>query len=172
MDPKLPPDPAGRFEFEGDIYLGPRGGYYVDFPFDAEKVFGTKKSIKVKAWINGYFLRKSLLPKGDGSHWLSVSTDIRAAIGKGDGDRVSVVVEQDTEPRTVDLPEDLKWLLDNEPDLMTLFLAQGYYTQKFFSDWICQSKDPDTRVNRINHLFYRLRQQKAGKRGNILSDPL
>lgn len=152
-----------RFEFEGDLHTGPRGGYYVDFPFDALKEFGTNRQVRVKAWIDGHMVRKSLLPKGDGTLWLSVSLDIRTVIGKGDGDRVSMVVEEDTEPRIVDLPEDLEWLLDNEPDLKAQFLNHAYSTQKFFTDWIIQAKDPDTRVTRINHLFYRLRLQKAGR---------
>jgi len=39
-----------RYEFTGDLYQGPRGGYYIDFPFDVEKEFGTKKQVKVKSY--------------------------------------------------------------------------------------------------------------------------
>ena len=153
-----------RYTFTGDLYQGPRGGYYIDFPWDVEKEFGTKKQVKVKIWFDGHLVRKSLLPRGEGRHWLSVSMDIRAAIGKGDGDPVSVVVEQDTEPRTVPPPEDLEWLLDNEPDLKEVYMRQSYNSQKFFCDWISQAIKPDIRVNRINQVLYWLERHRSGKR--------
>ena len=152
---------AKRFEFEGDLYIGPRGGYYIDFPYDVQKEFGTRKQVKVKVWYNGQPERKSLLPKGDGTHWLSVAQSVRMAIGKGDGDRVSVVLEQDLDPRTVELPEELEWLLDDDPAMKEVFLRQTYFTQKFFTDWLNQTKDPDTRVNRINRIFEWLRFHKS-----------
>lgn len=133
---------------------------YIDFPYDAVREFGTAGKIKIKAWIDGQMVRKSLVPKGQGTHWLAVTMDVRMAIGKGDGDTVDIELEADNEPRIVPLPEDLEWLLDNEPDMKVLFLKQAYSTQLFFANWIAQTKDPDARVARINHLFYRLRQMK------------
>ena len=133
---------------------------YIDFPYDAVREFGTAGKIKIKAWIDGQMVRKSLVPKGQGTHWLAVTMDVRMAIGKGDGDTVDIELEADNEPRIVPLPEDLEWLLDNEPDMKALFLKQAYSTQLFFANWIAQTKDPDARVARINHLFYRLRQMK------------
>ncbi len=133
---------------------------YIDFPYDAVREFGTAGKIKIKAWIDGQMVRKSLVPKGNGVHRLAVTMDVRMAIGKGDGDTVDIELEADNEPRIVPLPEDLEWLLDNEPDMKALFLKQAYSTQLFFATWIAQTKDPDARVARINHLFYRLRQMK------------
>ncbi len=133
---------------------------YIDFPYDAVREFGTAGKIKIKAWIDGQMVRKSLVPKGQGTHRLAVTMDVRMAIGKGDGDTVDIELEADNEPRIVPLPEDLEWLLDNEPDMKALFLKQAYSTQLFFANWIAQTKDPDARVARINHLFYRLRQMK------------
>ncbi len=133
---------------------------YIDFPYDAVREFGTAGKIKIKAWIDGQMVRKSLVPKGNGVHRLAVTMDVRMAIGKGDGDTVDIELEADNEPRIVPLPEDLEWLLDNEPDMKALFLKQAYSTQLFFANWIAQTKDPDARVARINHLFYRLRQMK------------
>lgn len=153
-----------RYEFTGELYLGPRSSHYIDFPFDAEEAFGTKKQVKVKVWFDGYPERKSLLPKGGGKHWLTVGGHVCQAIGKGDGDKVAVVVEFDDEPRIVTLPEELEWLLDNEPEIREVFMNQGYSNRKFFCDWIVQAKDPGTRVNRINHIFDWLRRHSTGKK--------
>lgn len=159
-------DSNKRFEFTGELYQGPRGGYYIDFPFDVQKEFGIKKQVRVKVWFDGHPVRKSLLPKGNGTYWLSVSKEVRRATGKSDGDNIEVVVEADREPRTVDLPEDLDWLLDDDPGMKQLFLGQSYYNQRFFTDWLCQTGDPDTRVNRINRIFEWLQRHRTGK--NIL----
>ncbi len=153
-------DNIKRYEFTGELYQGARGGYYIDFPFDVRKEFGTKKQVKVKVWFDGHPERKSLLPKGDGTHWLSVAYEVRMAIGKSDGDRINVAVEEDLEPRTVDLPEDLEWLLEDDPVMKRIFLNQSYYTQKFFTDWIGQTRDPDIRVKRINRIFEWLQQHR------------
>jgi hypothetical protein len=149
-----------RYSFSGEMYQNKDKLVYIDFPYDAVREFGTAGKIKIKAWIDGQMVRKSLVPKGNGVHRLAVTMDVRMAIGKGDGDTVDIELEADNEPRIVPLPEDLEWLLDNEPDMKALFLKQAYSTQLFFANWIAQTKDPDARVARINHLFYRLRQMK------------
>jgi hypothetical protein len=151
-----------QYEFLGELFKGPRGGYYIRFPLDTAKEFGSRKQVKVRVWFDGYMERKSLLPGGDGTHWISVAQQVRNIIGKSDGDIVKVVVEKDTDPRVVDLPEDLLWLLDNEPDVKMIYMRQSYSTRKFFTDWIAQAKDPDIRVNRINRLFEYLQRHANG----------
>ena len=44
---------------------------------------------------------------GDGVYMVGVSQERRAAMGIDGGDEIEVTLELDTEPRTVDLPEDL-----------------------------------------------------------------
>jgi hypothetical protein len=153
-----------QFNYQGELYRSPNGSYYIDFPYDVYAVFGTRKQAPVKVWFEGYYQRKSLLPKGGGKHMLTVSATVRHAIGKSDGDKVAVVVEQDTDPRTIELPEDLQWLFDNEPDMKARFEKQGYSNQKFFTEWIVSASDPDSRVNRINKLFEYL--SRSGKKGD------
>lgn len=153
-----------KLEYTSEIYIGPQGGYCIDFPYDAMELFGTRSKVKIKVWIDGFYQRKSLLPKGDGSHYILVNMEARAAIGKNDGEKVSVVVEHDTEPRTVDIPEELQWLLDNEPDLKAEFGKLPYSARKFYISWIMETKDPDKKVKRINRVFEVLHERKSGKR--------
>lgn len=160
-----------QFKYQGELYRGPNGAYYIDFPFDVFQEFGTRKQAPVKVWFEDFYERKSLLPKGGGKHWLTVSTTVRNAICKSDGDIVSVIVEEDTDPRTVELPEELQWLFDNEPDMKTRFEKQGYSNQKFFTEWIVATADPDSRVNRINKLFeYLARPGRKGDGKKLMED--
>lgn len=61
----------------------------VEVPGSAE-LFGTGKSIKVVAAVDGEPLTAGLMPTGAGGHMLSVSAKLRKKLGKDLGDTVTV----------------------------------------------------------------------------------
>lgn len=143
-----------RFEFEAVLKNGTNGGVYADFPFDCKTIFGTGKAIPVKVEIEGkYTGEMSLLPCGNGKHWLHLRKEIRLAVGKEEGDTVSVVLEKNTNPITPDVPDYLQWLLEDDPAILNAFQKMPLSARKFWIGYIEETKKADIKVEKINRFF-------------------
>ena len=135
------------------------GGAFVTVPFDVEQVFG-KKRVKVKATINGEQYRGSMVRMGGPCHVLPVPKAIREKIGKSFGDEIEIVVEEDLEPREVEVPMDLREALKSDPKAEVIFTRLSYTHQKEYVRWIEEAKREQTRRDRIDRAIEMLKQGK------------
>jgi len=136
------------YSFIAEIKSEELGGAYVEIPFNVEQAFG-KKRVKVRALIDGQPYRGSLVRMGGECHILGVLKEIRQAIGKGPGDEVQVTLEEDTQPRVVEVPEDFQVALDASPEALRLFQELSYTHQREYVRWILEARREETRVQRI-----------------------
>jgi hypothetical protein len=77
--------------FTAPIGVTVKGGLWscVEVP-DSVELFGTGKSVKVVATVDGEPLTAGLMPTGVGGHMLSISAKLRKKLGKDVGDSVTV----------------------------------------------------------------------------------
>ncbi|MFZ2487788.1 MAG: YdeI/OmpD-associated family protein [Anaerolineae bacterium] len=145
-----------KHEFKAVIQdAGSNGGAYVVVPFDVEQAYGTKR-LKALATIDGVPYRGSVVRMGGPEHILIILKEIRQQIGKGPGDEVTITLEQDTEPRRVELAEDVDAALAADPQAAAAFRALAYTHQREYVQWIGEAKRADTRARRIAQMVEKL----------------
>ena len=118
-------------------------------PFDAEQVFGTKGSVRVRGTINGVPFRRSIHPRDDGRHFMMLNKEMRKAAGMVVGEPVQVVMEQDTGERTVDVPPDLAEALATDAVFGEVYEGLAHSRRFEFVRYLEQTQNPETRQRRI-----------------------
>jgi hypothetical protein len=117
----------------------------------AELAAGKNPPVTVRVRKTGaadwYTYRISIATRG-GSAIMSFSSANRDASGLVAGDPLDVAVEHDTEPRTIELPEDLSSALTDAGGL-DAFLALSYSRQRGYIEPVADAKTAETRQRRV-----------------------
>jgi Bacteriocin-protection, YdeI or OmpD-Associated/Domain of unknown function (DUF1905) len=130
-------------------------GTLLEVPFDVRAVFG-KARAPVCGTVNGYPFRTTVATYG-GRYFLGFRREIREAAGFGDGDRLSIVLELDDEPRTVDVPEELQAALAADDAAKAAFERLSYTHRREYVEWVSGAQREETRRARLERAVGMLR---------------
>ncbi len=120
-------------------------------PAEVVTSLNSGKRPKVKISLNGYTYRSTVAAYGD-VFMLPLSKAHREAAGVQAGDEVEVTLELDTEPRTVEVPEDLAAALE-EGGATAVFDALAPSKRKEHVRQVTSAKAAETRQRRIDKII-------------------
>jgi antitoxin component of MazEF toxin-antitoxin module len=127
----------------------------IRIPAEVIAALGTQKRPKVKVTVNGYTYRNTVAVFGD-VFMVGVSQAHRAASGLKPGDEIEVTLELDTEPRIVEVPDDLKAALSEKAGAMEAFDALSFTRRKESVRQVEDAKTQETRARRISKIVAEL----------------
>jgi hypothetical protein len=136
---------------------GGGGGTFISIPGHVAAKLGLRGMPKIQAVIAGAPYRGSLRPMGDGTYGLGVLKSIQAGAGVGAGDRITVVLELDTAPRTVEVPADLAAVLAGDKKAAAAWDKLSFTNKKEVAASLDSAKKPETRERRLNAAVAKLR---------------
>ncbi|GAA2035391.1 hypothetical protein GCM10009819_19830 [Agromyces tropicus] len=120
----------------------------IEVPAEVVEELGGGRRAPVVVRVNGFEYRSTLAVMG-GRHLIPFSSDKRAATGISGGDPITVELELDTAPRTVEPPEDFAAALDATPGAREAYDRLAPSHQKAHVTAITDAKTDETRQRRI-----------------------
>ena len=129
---------------------GPTG---IEVPPEVVESFNAGKRVPVIVTIGDYSYRSTVAPY-KGPYMISVSAENRAGAGIGHGDTITVTLEHDTAPRTVEVPADLQAAFDD--DAAAAWAKLSFSIQKAHVQNVADAKTDETRARRIATIVEKL----------------
>jgi hypothetical protein len=121
----------------------------------------------VEGTFNGHAFQTPLEPDGMGSHWFKVSNRVLKAASVKAGDSVSVALEPMAVWPEPKVPADLAQALASEPPVRAIWLDITPLSRWDWIRWIGSTRNPETRMIRIEKTLSKLR---SGKRAACCFD--
>lgn len=138
--------------FRTQLLLGGRTATGISVPTEVVEALRGGKRPPVRVTLHTphgpYAYRSTVAPMG-GLFMVGVSAEHRAASGAVAGDELDVELELDTEPRVVDVPEDLAAALSRDPEARRYFDTLSYSHQRAYTLWVLDAKRAETRARRV-----------------------
>lgn len=147
-------------KFRATVELGGKTATGIEVPAEVVEGLAAGKRMKVRATIGAHTYRSSVAPMGERS-MLPVSADVRGAAGVAAGESVEVDLELDTEPRVIEVPDDLARALEGDKTAKEFFDGLSYSKRQWHVLSIEGAKTSETRQRRIEKSVTVLRQGRA-----------
>lgn len=124
--------------------------FYV--PFSVKDLYNTDGRINVKGKIDGHVYKGTLLPSRNG-HYMVYNKDLRKVINKELNDSIHIIMEQDLEPRTIEIPQIIMEKLKENEEVFEKFQNLPKYIKREQIKKIMDAKKIETKYRRIDKLI-------------------
>ncbi len=156
----------GPLAFEAELLRSDSSGAacFVLFPWPLRETFGRGNLVPVEArWDDSVTYRGSLAMMGGAQAMLLCRKDVLAQLGKAAGDTVHVVVQLDTSPREVEVPDALQRALDGHDEARAAWPTLSPSCRREYVDWIVEAKREATREARVAKAIGMIAERKRLK---------
>jgi Bacteriocin-protection, YdeI or OmpD-Associated/Domain of unknown function (DUF1905) len=150
----------GAVRFITRIELGGKTATGFGVPDEIVGGLASGKRPPVTVTIGGHTYRSTIAVMG-GRYMLPLNAENREAAGVVAGDEVEVDVELDTEPRVLEVPDDLTAAIAADSDAQTFWDSLSYSRQRRVVLSVTGTKSAETRARRIAKSVTDLRNHKA-----------
>lgn len=148
-----------EFTTKVDRFEGIGTWTYATVPLDCEMIFNQKSRIKVKATINSTSFKTTLMPHGNGLHFMILNKEIRDKLKVTLGDQIEVKLEADTTSTEIIIPEDFQEVLYTNATANSFFEQLAPSHKKEYLAWISDAKKEETRQRRILQAVEKLKEK-------------
>jgi hypothetical protein len=121
-------------------------------PVDVIEHFGTRARVPIRGTINGFAFRSSLMPCGN-ARMMPVNQTLCRGAGVQPGDLVDVVMERDSEERTVAAPPELEKELAKSKKAQDRWEELAFTHKKEMANSISGAKQEETRKRRLEKVM-------------------
>jgi hypothetical protein len=146
--------------FVTSVELGGKTATGFAVPDEVVEALGRGKRPPVVVTVGGHTYRSTIAVMG-GRYLLPLSAENRTAAGVVAGDQVEVDVELDTEPRVLDVPDDLTTAIAADPEAQSFWDSLSYSRRQRIVLSVDGAKTAETRDRRIAKSVIDLRNHKA-----------
>ena len=116
-------------------------------PFDPKAAFGRARA-PVRVAVGSHEPFRTTVAVYGGVGWIGLRKAQLADMGLAVGDRITMRVELDEEPREVDVPPELAAALTADPAAAAAYDALSYTHRREYARWIAEAKRSETRERR------------------------
>jgi hypothetical protein len=144
-------------KFRARIELGGKTATGIAVPGEVVAALNAGKRPPVKITLSGHTYRTTVAPMG-GRFFVPLNATNREAAGVTAGDELDAIIELDTAPREVELPDDLAEALAGNDSARRFFEELSYTHRKEWVRWVTDARKTETRHARIDKTVQALQE--------------
>jgi hypothetical protein len=139
----------------------------VDVPERVSKSIKKTGYIPVTGTLNGFSMRATLVPAGNGRHRLYINTEMRKKANVAVGDLIHLALALDTKPRDVPMPQAFAAALESNEKAKVAFEKLPPSHQKEILVYLNYLKKPETLKRNVEKVInFLLKQEPASNSKN------